>query len=640
MAAPPPEAAGGRRRRRRPPPPPPRLAWGGEGLGSGSGSGSGGLAPLPGRGAAAPAPAPAPAPGAARGAKRSRRGSAGGSSAPPPSASMLWVDKYAPTDAASDLCVAPKKVAEIRRWMVASAPSSQPAAAAGGEGEARLLVLVGSPGVGKSAAVLVLAAELGWGVQRWNSDAQQQHRGERQGRPSPGQSGQLASFEEFLGTAGMGFGPLDLSAGAAGPTGSVILLEDLPNLHSPEAALAFRSVLARHVRESLVPTVLVFSDVCEGRHRPSDLERLVESSLLYSPLVKIQQINAVARPRMRKCLRSIARAEGARLSDEQCDELHAASRGDVRHAIMALQFRCAAPSPPSLPRSQQQGGGGARDTKLSTFHALGKLLYAKRQQPAAPPPLPRRPPLEFVPEDVMNYSSIEPGGALAFLGYHSPEFFTDAAELSRALDHFSDAAVLLDRQFGAGGGGEGHALFPLQYVSSLAGRAVADANVHPAPNRFRQLSAPKVFEVMQKKRANGVSMIQLCRRLSYGSNVLSLDANVGSLNHFITDSLPYLRSVLPLEVDRALANLHSYARPMEDAAVRCPTTDADVIRRHIKEQEELLAGDEIADDDSDVDNEEGAAADGDRVEVAQGKIPPQPLTGTSLAEGPEVIVIE
>jgi hypothetical protein len=34
------------------------------------------------------------------------------------------------------------------------------------------------------------------------------------------------------------------------------------------------------------------------------------------------------------------------------------------------------------------------------------------------------------------------------------------------------------------------------------------------------------------------------------------------------------------------------------------------------------------------------AADGDRVEVAHGKIPPEPLTGTSLAEGPEVIVIE
>ena len=54
-----------------------------------------------------------------------------------------------------------------------------------------------------------------------------------------------------------------------------------------------------------------------------------------------------------------------------------------------------------------------------------------------------RPPLEFNPDIVMEQSGMDLGGALTFLGYHSPDFFTDVSEVSKAFDHFSDAALLL-----------------------------------------------------------------------------------------------------------------------------------------------------------------------------------------------------
>ena len=104
-------------------------------------------------------------------------------------------------------------------------------------------------------------------------------------------------------------------------------------------------------------------------------------------------------------------------------------------------------------------GTGTRDTFLSQFHALGKLLYAKRSPPdgsagacasaaaaaaaasaarvaagwpetAAPvggggAGEGRRGQLEFVPEEVLSRGGMELDWALAFLQYHCVDFFTD-----------------------------------------------------------------------------------------------------------------------------------------------------------------------------------------------------------------------
>lgn len=96
-------------------------------------------------------------------------------------------------------------------------------------------------------------------------------------------------------------------------------------------------------------------------------------------------------------------------------------------------------------------GTGTRDTFLSQFHALGKLLYAKRSPPddsagaaAAPAPAAsasaagtakaaggwpagegRRGKLEFVPEEVLSRGGMELDWAVAFLQYHCVDFFTD-----------------------------------------------------------------------------------------------------------------------------------------------------------------------------------------------------------------------
>jgi hypothetical protein len=196
--------------------------------------------------------------------------------------------------------------------------------------------------------------------------------------------------------------------------------------------------MGRHIHMSDVPTVLIFSDVREGKHQPRDLERLVDPQTLYSKAATIMQCHPVTKVRMKKTLEAIGKKESVEVPANFCEEMHLQSGGDLRHAIMSLQFRG---------RQTTTGANKSeRDAKLSMFHTLGKLLYAKRQKVDEPPrERTARAPLAFDPERVMEQSGMELFGAIAFLGYHSPDFFTDVSELSEAFDHYSDSAMLLDQ---------------------------------------------------------------------------------------------------------------------------------------------------------------------------------------------------
>jgi cell cycle checkpoint protein len=315
-----------------------------------------------------------------------------------------------------------------------------------------------------------------------------------------------------------------------------------------------RNIMERHIRRTNVPTVFVFSDVYEGKHKPEDLERLIPSSMLYSLLVQTLQIQAVTKAKMKKCLEAIAKEEGlGRLSTELMEELHLSSGGDLRHAILALQFRFGSgSSTEGRARAVDLDSTKAskRDVKLSTFHALGKLLYAKRKPRSQDPYSTTekrtgvsawddgRGPLDFVPEQVLEKTDMATSSAISFIAYHSPDFFTDIAQLSDAFDSISDAGEFMDRL------GQTDGPFPMDYASSLGGRAIADANKNPAPSQFRHLSAPKVFEVMNKKRENETKMKQLRKRLS-GSEKIAINDNIGSAHQFVTNSLPFMRNVIP-----------------------------------------------------------------------------------------------
>ncbi len=257
--------------------------------------------------------------------------------------------------------------------------------------------------------------------------------------------------------------------------------------------------MSRYIQKTQTPTVFIFSDVFEGKHKPEDLERYFDSSILHNPsLCTIIKINPVTRAKMKSCLKDILKQEGIKhntsartRNDDLMEILHMQSGGDLRHSIMNLQFqlncRIGTSSTNAGARRKKKdkdiGGNFSadsmnihhhRDTKLSTFHALGKLLYAKRQENGTKAGVgsvnsdggvkknntiydcgnyvsyhdcawnkDRRAPLQFDPERVLEQGDIGINGALSFVHYHSVDFFSDISELSIAFDRFSDGAHLM-----------------------------------------------------------------------------------------------------------------------------------------------------------------------------------------------------
>ena len=346
--------------------------------------------------------------------------------------STMWVDKYSPVSSA-ELSVAPKKVKEVKAWLEQSFETRS---------RNKLLVLVGSPGIGKSTMIRVLAKELNLAVCDWNESSNPRTGGDaRAGLMSVEETSPIDSFQEFLQQTGSGFCSLQITTTSLANTPHssfsqkcLILLEYLPNLHTVDQELQFRKIMTDHLHRSQVPTVLVFSDVTEGKHRPADLERLIEPQILYSSLATILQIHAATTPKMKKILEKIATFEGHSLPASFWEQIHESSRGDVRHAILTLQLALSGRQSLTTSRLPQND----RDVKPTTFHALGKLLYAKRIVENG------KSTLAFNPEQVMERSDLGLGMSLGFLQSHCVDFFNDICELSDTMDYYSDAALLLD----------------------------------------------------------------------------------------------------------------------------------------------------------------------------------------------------
>lgn len=586
----------------------------------------------------------------------------------------LWVDKYRPRSI-PDLAVAPKKLKEIQSWID------------GDNGQChhmrkKLLILVGSPGVGKSTAVQVLAeTECNKQVVSWIESIQPRTTSEamlssRRQLFSLEQKSSLDSFEEFLMESGSGISALTLATtstttaynasidnnvcGSKGnfakhkqgtnkgqfkhhsfsrsanletmtktaiPSGgSLILLEDLPNLHGYDMESRFRSIMTRHLHRSKVPTVLIYSDVAEGKHRPEDLERLIDPDILYDQNVTtICQIHHVTKPRMKKILGAIAKAENChgRFGPDYFEHLHEQGHGDIRHAIMTFQMDAIGSSNRTVLLSSVLGSTShskstnERDTKLSTFHSLGKLLYAKKTIVEGKKDDFSRPSssslrLAFDPDTIIERSDFGVDGSLRFLEGHAIDFFTDITDISDAYKYFSDASALWNSYDGgssARGGSNSRRdgcdqIFPFGCAAAVAGRAVAITNRHPSPNKFRQFSAPVAFDVLRKRAQNQVIVDQLTRRIS--SSFSTSSSGFSSLNDrskFVTESLPFLRKIAPDLVDPSVTNLYSMARAnhydRKQIIRELSQQYYDEEERILKDQEEILGVDDIEDYQSD-----------------------------------------
>jgi len=230
--------------------------------------------------------------------------------------------------------------------------------------------------------------------------------------------------------------------------------------------------------------------------------------------------------------------------------------GDIRGAINALQFSClndtkdlskafeGVNTAGSSSRSSKKKGSkdsagssqlsriGGKDQSLVMFHALGKVLYAKRTDQTEPFSLPRqllghtRKTLKSCPEDVVERTTLSADPFTCFLHHNYPAFYTKIEDVSRLSDYLSMSDLFL-KEWGTAG-----RMSVSEYGSSIAARAVMFCNSAITPNLgMRRLTKPEYYLANRTERNRLYS--QQCMFQTQGAKELS------------TSTLPLLARIRP-----------------------------------------------------------------------------------------------
>ncbi|KAI0689660.1 Rad17 cell cycle checkpoint protein-domain-containing protein [Cytidiella melzeri] len=359
----------------------------------------------------------------------------------------LWVDTHEPATEA-ELAVHVRKVKDVRQWLLEALNG-------GPSGKLRkyrrILVLTGPAGAAKTATMRVLSRELGFDIMEWRNMADERFYGTEEhddrgdGIEYEGLSDKFHAFLSRAANSNSIFASTSISKTSARPhelsqhpsslpsqrsttkyqSRRVVLLEDLPNILHPPTQAAFQSSLQSLVvgGSTSSPVVIIISDAgvrgessVDGISAPQtwkgkareviDVRTVLPPSLLNSPYVTQISFNPIAPTLMKRALQRLLTAhfssfgrkveKGKQPSKEAVDLIIESSNGDIRSAIMALQFACttspgdrssASASKGRSKKSEKVTGSSRalleaisrREQNLLLFHLLGKVLYNKRK---------------------------------------------------------------------------------------------------------------------------------------------------------------------------------------------------------------------------------------------------------------------
>ena len=391
----------------------------------------------------------------------------------------LWVNKHSPSCIA-DLAVNKKKIASVREVLERSLSQSRRPGCG-----AQIILLTGETGTGKSTTLRLLADELHAELKEWVSPSADQFVAKELvgANDSIPFESQWSKFCDFLFRANR-YSSLSLSPGDTQEQSKIILIEEFPHVFTRNVD-SFHSVLRRYRSHGRCPLVFIL-----GSSDGGSLEhRLFPKTLQTELCVEMISFNAAAPTVLSKMLLKIADQESAgqstsvRMPDaEAVEQLVAASHGDIRAAINALQFYCQTPANDVSQLSYGQtvnskrkcdrkskvakalvgkskkpkttSGSDSticgRDSMLTLFHAVGKVLHCKRDDvtSASEDLLPehmsnlRRRLLLVDPEDVADKVHLTCEQFVAFLHQNFIDFHTDIDDVVSTASYLSDCETL------------------------------------------------------------------------------------------------------------------------------------------------------------------------------------------------------
>ncbi|KFO75710.1 Cell cycle checkpoint protein RAD17, partial [Cuculus canorus] len=452
-----------------------------------------------------------------------------------------WIDRYKP-ETQNDLAVQKKKIQEVETWLKTHIFQRQPKQ--GGS----VLLLTGPPGCGKTATIQILAKDLGVQVQEWTNPisldfTKEDIRNMFDHDPSfhtfPSQA-QAALFQDFLLRANK-YNKLQMLGDPSENDKKLILIEDIPNLFYRDPG-SLHEILRRFVRTSRCPLIFIISDNFSG---DGNQRLLFPVEIIQELCISNISFKPIAPTNMMKVLNRIATTE-ANMNREKNYALDRTSlellcrgcSGDIRSAINSLQFssmkdcqlekefwsrkksssalKCGAAAVSTVRKKnktdssedQEMQAIGGKDASIFLFHALGKIIYCKREPVSESefPPLPahlsayRRDTLLIQPEDIVEKSHMSGSMFNLYLHQNYVDFFSDIDDVVRASEYLSTADVLCSNW--------STRLVMEKYSASVATRGVIHSNTsrgfahHQGGMGFRPLHKPQWFFINKKYQEN------------------------------------------------------------------------------------------------------------------------------------------
>lgn len=416
-----------------------------------------------------------------------------------------WSERFGPANA-DELAVHKKKVQDVRTWLES---------VISGHDRQRLLILKGSAGTGKTSTINILSKDLGLRVSEWRNLA-------TSGGSEEGFVSMSAHFEDFIARTGT-FGVLDMSGSESQRRPEVpkdeeiqkrlIMIEEFPNTFSRSSSglSSFRAAVMQYLEattpsmdalfsgeksapKSITPIVMIISETLLSTSTAAadsfTAYRLLGPEILGHPGATVIEFNPIAPTFMTKALDLIiqkeARQSGRKTAPGPSVIKHLANIGDIRSAISSLQFLCVRGDDQhdwsgKVKTTKSKRGSEAplsrmetasletitqRESTLGIFHAVGKVVYNKRESPLATDTPPPQPP-SHLPQFVRSkISEVDIEALLAELGTDIQTFVAavhenyalscEGLDLEDTLDHvngcldaLSDADILSPDRFGS-----------------------------------------------------------------------------------------------------------------------------------------------------------------------------------------------
>lgn len=342
------------------------------------------------------------------------------------------------------------------------------------------MVLKGPSGAGKTATISTLAKAIDFQLSEWRNPVGSDF-------SSEGFLSMSAQFEDFLGRSGK-FGSLSFDSDGSGADyvqrpldepeprsigKRVILLEELPNTftRTSSALQAFRSSILRYLAsnapsrgilsstmselyENVTPLVMIISETLLTSTTASadsfTAHRLLGHEILNHPGTSVMEFNPIAATFLGKALDLViqkeARQSGRRRTPGPAVLKRLGEIGDIRSAIGSLEFLCVRGDENSewsgrIAAKSKKGPKSAvamtkmekeslemvtqREATLGIFHAVGKVVYNKRDEVAASDPSmapPPQPP-DHLPQHVrLKVSQVDVNQLVDETGTDTPTF--------------------------------------------------------------------------------------------------------------------------------------------------------------------------------------------------------------------------